>query len=283
MLSRDASTPATAPAFRSRRLRTMPARLALYVLCGLICLFLIGPIAVIVPLSFNDGSYFTLPIEKFSLRWYDSFLGDPQWRLALRNSIFIGVLTTIFATVLGTAATLGLGKLRGRIRAFLFGIFLAPLVVPVVVSAVGFFYFFARIRLVGTFTGIVIAHVVLAIPFVVSAVAASLAKFDRDLERAGLSLGASPFRVFLKVILPAIGPGVVSGAIFAFITSWDEVVTVIFIASPPEFTLPRKMWNGIRENVNPTLLAVAVVLTVVSIALIGLTGWLRRSRDKRTA
>lgn len=252
-------------------------RVLLYVVCALICVFLIVPVLVIFPLSFNASEYFSFPIKSYSLRWYAEFFGDPKWQAALWKSLQIGVLSTIVSTFLGTAASLGMRRLSGPLRAGVLAVFLAPLVVPLVVSAVGLFYVFARLHLVGTVTGIVIAHSILAIPFVVITVTAALSKFDPVLERAGLSLGAGPVRVFFTVTLPAIRAGVVSGAIFAFVTSWDEVVAVIFIATAQQFTIPRLMWSGVRENISPTLLAAAVVITAVSLCLMLCAALIRRS------
>jgi putative spermidine/putrescine transport system permease protein len=255
--------------------------------CLLVCIFLVAPIIVIIPLSFNASPFFTLPIEAFSWRWYESFFSSETWRAAIRNSVVVACCTTVLATCIGTVGALGLARLGVRLRTILLAVYVAPMVVPAVVSAVAIYYFFATIGLTGSIAGLVLAHTVLGIPFVVITVSAALEKFDRTLERAALSLGASPRMVFRTVTLPAILPGVISGAIFAFVTSWDEVVVTIFVASPGQFTLPRQMWAGIRENVNPTLLAVAVFLTLVSVILMAtaaFVGWRRAAprRERRT-
>lgn len=252
----------------------------LYLACGLICAFLVAPILVVIPFSFNASPYFSFPIENYSLRWYEAFFGDPQWRRALQKSLQVAALSTVLSTVLGTVAAFGLRRVSGLAHTIAFGVFLSPLVVPLVVSAVGIFYFFARLHLIGTVTGVVLAHSALSVPFVVLTVSAALSKFDPTLERAGLSLGASPLRVFVTVTLPAIWTGVFAGAIFAFVTSWDEVVVVIFIATADQYTLPRLMWAGIRENVNPTLLAAAVMITAVSLLLMLCAAAAQRSEER---
>lgn len=277
------SAPEPARSARQKSWEKSLPRTALYLVCGLICVFLVGPILTIIPLSFNSSHYFTFPIERLTLHWYRSFIEDPQWRLALKNSVVIAFSTTLIATCLGTLAALGMSRMRQSWRTAILAVFLFPVVTPLVVTGVALFYFFASLRMIGNIWTIIIAHSVLAVPFVVVTVIAALTKFDRNLERAALSLGAGPLRTFFRVVLPAIAPGVASGAVFAFITSWDEVVTVIFLATPQQYTLPRQMWVGVRENVNPTLLAVAVVLTVVSVTLMTAVELARRHvRRRRT-
>lgn len=243
------------------------ARILYAAFCAAVMVFLAAPILAIIPLSFNAEPYFSYPIERFSTRWYEEFLFSGQWQLAAKNSVIVGILATALATLLGTMAALGLWKMRRSAKAVIMTIVISPLAVPVVISGVAMFYAFSRLGLTNSLSGLVLAHAALGVPFVVITVSAMLGGTDENLIRAGSSLGETPIRVFFKVTLPLILPGVVSGALFAFATSWDDVVAALFLAGAEQFTLPRQMWSGIREYINPTLLAVAAVLTLVSLLL----------------
>ncbi len=249
-------------------------------ICALIFAFLIIPIIVIMPLSFNSEPYFTYPMPGFSLRWYEEFFNSPQWLLGLRNSIIVGFFATLLATCLGTLAALGLNRAEYPGKSSVLAILISPIVVPIVITAAGMFYFYAKLGLTGTITGLVFAHATIGVPFVVITVSATLAGFDYNLIRAGASLGAGPVRVFFKVTLPLILPGVISGALFAFITSWDELVIAIFLATTEEHTLPRRMWSGIRELLSPTIMAVATMLILTSVLLMVAMEVLRRRTER---
>ena len=251
-------------------------RLAVLAFTGLVLVFLVAPVFVVVPLSFTDSEILVFPLPGWSLRWYDDFFTNPLWTGALYNSFAIGLSVTVLATVLGTTAALGLHASRFRLKPVALGLLMAPLAVPVVIVAVAMFYFFARIGLLGTFPGMVLAHTVLALPFVVVTVLATLQGFDSTVVRAAASLGASPLFGFRTVTLPIIAPGVVSGALFAFVTSFDELVVTIFIASPRQRTLPRQIFSGVSENLSPTVTAAAVVLIVVCMSLMIAVELLRR-------
>lgn len=253
---------------------------AFRVICAAVFAFLIVPILVIIPLSFNAEPYFTYPMPGFSLRWYEEFFTSPQWLLGLKNSVIVGFFATLVATVLGTLAALGLNRAEYPGKPAILAVLISPIIVPIVITAAGMFYFYARIGLTGTLAGLVFAHATIGVPFVVITVSATLAGFDNNLVRAGASLGADPVRVFFKVTLPLILPGVVSGALFAFITSWDELVIAIFLASTEEHTLPRRMWSGIRELLSPTIMAVATLLILTSIALMVAMELLRRRTER---
>lgn len=253
---------------------------AFRVICVAVFAFLIVPILVIMPLSFNAEPYFTYPMPGFSLRWYEEFFTSPQWLLGLKNSVIVGFFATLVATVLGTLAALGLNRAEYPGKPAILAVLISPIIVPIVITAAGMFYFYARIGLTGTLAGLVFAHATIGVPFVVITVSATLAGFDNNLVRAGASLGADPVRVFFKVTLPLILPGVVSGALFAFITSWDELVIAIFLASTEEHTLPRRMWSGIRELLSPTIMAVATLLILTSIALMVAMELLRRRTER---
>ena len=214
-------------------------RTVLYVSSGLVLFFLMAPILAIVPLSFNSGTFLTYPLDGLSFRWYHTFLASEQWMRALRNSFIIGISSAVLATALGTVAALGLTRADFRGKGLVMAILLSPMIVPVVIVAVGFYFFFAPLGLTASYTGLILAHTALGTPFVVITVAATLKGFDDNLARAAASLGAAPVTTFFKVILPLIAPGVASGALFAFATSFDEVVVVLMVAGPEQRTLPR--------------------------------------------
>jgi len=257
------------------------------ILCGLIFLFLIGPILVIIPLSFNAEPYFTFSREMltfdpagYSLRWYDEFFSSTTWLQAIKNSFLIGIASTVLATVLGTLAALGLSRPQMPFRGLIMSILISPMIVPLIISAAGMFFFYSSVNLSQTYLGVVLAHTALGIPFVVITVTATLSGFDQSLTRAAASLGASPGYTFFKVVLPLVTPGVVSGALFAFITSFDEVVVVIFLSGVEQRTLPLQMWAGIREQISPTILAVATILVAMSILLLTVLELLRRRGER---
>ncbi len=266
---------------------SLPERVWYYafrVLCGLILLFLIMPIIVIIPLSFNSDSFLMYPMSGFSLRWYEEFFGSEVWRTALKNSMIISPLATVVAVVLGTLASIGLVRANFSGKALLVSILIAPMVVPVVIVGVAVYLFFSPLGLTGSYTGLVLAHAVLGVPFVVITVTATLQGFDYNLVRAAASLGANPVTTFFKVTLPLVAPGVVSGALFAFATSFDEVVVTLFLASPEQSTLPRQMFSGIRDNISPTIAAVATVLIVLATLMLLVLERMRRNNERlRTA
>ncbi len=249
--------------------------------------FLIMPILVMVPLSFNSQPYFTftegmlaLDADAYSLRWYQKILDSPNWILAIKNSFIIGFFATIVATVLGTVAAVGLASAHMPFKRIITALLLSPMIVPLIIIAAGMFFFYTQFGLVGTLPGLVIAHAALGIPFVVVTVTATLVGFDRALYNAGLSLGTNPVRTFFEVVFPLIRPGVISGALFAFVTSFDEVVLVLFLAGPDQRTIPRQMFSGLREQINPTILAVATLLILLSVCLLVVLELLRRRSER---
>ncbi len=255
--------------------------------CGLVFFFLIAPILVIIPLSFNAQPYFTFTREMlafnpegYSLRWYEDFLTSSSWLRSIRNSFVIAIASTLIATVLGTIAALGLSRSYLPYRNAMMGLLISPMIVPLIISAAGMYFFYSSINLAQTFTGVILAHAALGTPFVIITVTATLVGFDYNLVRAAHSLGASPTRTFFKVIMPLIMPGVVSGALFAFITSFDEIVVVLFLAGVEQRTIPREMWSGIREDISPTILAVATMLVVISVLLLVTLELLRRRTER---
>lgn len=272
-------------------------------ICGAILFFLITPILVIIPLSFNSEPYFTYPMPGVSMRWYEEFVTNPVWATAVKNSIIVAIFATIIATTLGTVAALGLSKSNLPGKSALMGVLISPMIVPLVITAVGMKFFYSdplgylglgwfqdlllqwgwisdKLRLTNNLPGLIIAHAALGTPFVVITVTATLVGFDHSLTRASASLGANPRRTFFKVTMPLVLPGMISGGLFAFITSFDEVVIALFLAGKPEYTIPRQMFSGIREQISPTILAVATVLVIISILLLSTLEMLRRRNEK---
>ncbi|EJC80705.1 ABC-type spermidine/putrescine transport system, permease component II [Rhizobium leguminosarum bv. trifolii WSM2297] len=260
------------------------------IICWAILIFLVLPIFVIVPLSFNVEPYFTFTrgmlhfqSEAYSKRWYEAFVSDAGWMLAVRNSFIVGILSTLLATALGTLAALGLNRPL-PMRSMIVSLLLAPMIVPIIVLAAGTYFVFAKVGLVDSYLGLVLAHATLGLPFVVVTVLASLSNFDQGLVRAGLISGAHPTMVFRRITLPLIAPGVLSGAALAFVTSFDEAVITLFLSPSPEYyTVPRKMWSGLREQISPTILAVATTWILLSLVLMILMGVLRRQSSQRSA
>ncbi len=251
--------------------------------CTGVFVFLVAPILVMVPLSFNAEPYFTftegmlrLDAEAYSLRWYREVFGHEGWRRGFVNSMTIGIAATALATALGTMAALGLASPAMPARRLVMGVLISPLVTPVIISATGMFFFYSELGLTQTHLGLILAHTAMGTPFVVVTVAATLSGFDANLTRAAASLGADPWRVFRQVQLPLIAPGVISGALFAFATSFEEVVVVLFMGGPDQLTIPRQMWSGIREQISPAILAVATFLITFAVLLLLTVEWLRR-------
>ena len=258
--------------------------------CSAVFLFLTAPILVIVPLSFNAEPYFTftegmlsLDPQAYSLRWYRTVAEDPEWLRALANSLVIGFAATALATALGTLAALGLANPAMPGRSLAMSLLISPMVTPIIISAAGMFFFYSDLGLAQTYPGLILAHTALGTPFVVITVTATLAGFDPNLTRAAASLGAGPVRTFRRVQLPLIAPGVISGALFAFATSFDEVVTVLFIGGLDQRTIPRQMWAGIREQISPAILAVATLLIAFALLLMVVVEWLRRRGSAKPA
>jgi putative spermidine/putrescine transport system permease protein len=279
-------------------------------ICAMIFLFLIAPILIVIPLSFNAEPYFTFTEKMlsfdptgYSMRWYDLLLTHPNlptdvprdsswwamvwkdaaWVNAAKNSVIVGFFATILATFLGTLAALGLSRPEMPYRRAIMAILISPMIVPVIIITLGLFFFYSSIEVNKwgvPYLGVVMAHATLGIPFVIITVTATLSGFDHSLTRASASLGASPSTTFFKVIMPLITPGMVSGALFAFVTSFDEVVVVLFVGANDEQTIPRQMWNGIREAISPAILSVATILVIVSISLLATVELLRRRSER---
>ncbi|MGV8841657.1 MAG: ABC transporter permease [Pseudomonas sp.] len=257
---------------------------SLRTLCGLVLLFLVLPVLVIIPLSFNSGSFLLYPLQGFSMRWYEDLFASAEWMRALKNSLIVAPAATVLAMVLGTLAAIGLTRGDFRGKALVMSLMISPMVVPVVIIGVASYLFFAPLGMGNSYTGLILVHAVLGVPFVIITVSATLQGFNHNLVRAAANLGASPLTAFRRVTLPLIAPGVISGALFAFATSFDEVVATLFLAGPEQATLPRQMFSGIRENLSPTIAAAATLLICFSVLLLLTLEWLRgRSEKLRTA
>jgi len=257
------------------------------VICGLLFFFLIFPIMVIIPLSFNAEDFFTftpemlsLSPEGYSLKHYADFFGNSDWQSALRNSFSIAPVATLLSVSFGTLAAIGLSQSHVPFRGAIMAIMISPMIVPLIISAAGMYFFYSRIGLQGTFAGVVLAHAALGTPFVIITVTATLIGFDQSLVRAAANMGAGPVRTFFKVQMPLIVPGVISGGLFAFITSFDEVVVVLFVGSAGQKTLPWQMFTGLREQISPTILAVASLMVGISILLLTTLELLRRRSER---
>ena len=257
--------------------------------CGLVFFFLIAPLFVILPLSFNAEQYIhfsakmlALDPEGFSLRWYEDMIYGTKnpWGLATKNSLIIAFFATIGSTILGTVAALGLSSRHMPYKAAFMALLISPMIVPLIISGTAIFFFMAKVGLAATHTGIVLSHIILGTPFVVITVTATLSGFDHSVTRAAASLGSNPVNTFMKITLPLIMPGVISGGLFAFVTSFDEVVVVLFLAGLENTTIPIQMWVGLREQLSPTIMAVATCLIVMS-TLILVTAELLRRRSER--
>ena len=256
-------------------------------ICGAIFFFLIAPILTIIPLSFNAQDFFTftpemltLDPEGYSLKHYRDFFSNSDWQQALRNSFTIAPAATLLATAFGTLAAIGLSQSHVPFRRAIMAMLISPMIVPLIISAAGMYFFYSRIGLQGTYIGVVLAHAALGTPFVIITVTATLVGFDKSLTRAAANMGANPVTTFFKVQMPLIVPGVVSGALFAFITSFDEVVVVLFLGSAGQKTLPWQMFTGLREQISPTILAVATLMVAISIVLLTVLEMLRRRSER---
>ena len=268
------------------------------VICGVIFVFLITPILVVMPLSFNAQDFFTFTPEMlrfdpdgYSLKHYKDFFTNNEWQRSFKNSLLIAPVATIVSVSLGTLAAIGLSQSHVPFKRAITAILISPMIVPLIISATGMFFFYShvgnfledRIGLDKNFVGyvkVILAHSVLGIPFVIITVTATLVGFDSSLTRAAANMGADPVKTFFKIQMPLILPGVISGGLFAFITSFDEVVVVMFVGSTNQKTLPWQMFTGLREQISPTILAVATILVAISIALLVTLELLRRRSER---
>ncbi len=268
--------------------------------CGFVLFFLVAPLVVVIPLSFTSSPFlnFTsemlaLDPEGFSVRWYKGLFGmcgdiednistmcTDKWVTGAQKSLLIAVVSTLLATFIGTLAALGLSSDHMPARRLIMALMISPLIVPLIITASGMAFFFAQVNLIATLPGIILAHTILGLPFVVITVTSTLVGFDQSLMRAGANLGGTPAYNFFKIQMPLIAPGMISGALFAFITSFDEIVIILFIGGPQQHTLPLQMWSGIRQEISPTILSAATILVLFSIVLLTTLEMLRRRSER---
>ena len=252
------------------------ARLLPATLVGLILLFLALPIVVVMVVSFSSATYLTFPPPAFGMRWYTAYFTSDDWLRPTWLSLWVAACVVVLATFLGTLAAVGIGRLPRALRVLASALIVSPLIVPVIVAAIGIYYAFAGYGLVGTPVGLILANTCLAVPFVFISVSASLAGIDPRLEQAALSLGATPSGTFFQITLPLIRPGVLAGALFAFVTSFDELVVALFISGSGAVTLPRRMWDDVLYQIEPTIAAVSTLTIVLTVVLMGCAHLLRK-------
>ena len=256
-------------------------RLWLYAVAALVALFLVAPILLVVPMSFSASEFLSFPPPGWSLRWYRAFFESAEWQRAGWVSLRVALCTMVLATVIGASAAYGMHRGRLRLNGAVFGIVLLPAVVPAVLIAVGAFVLFARVGLNNTFTGLILAHTALALPFVVLMIGSAMRQYDWDLDRAARSLGAGPLRAFVDVVFPQMKFSFLSAALVAFLTSFDEVVVSIFISSGDRATLTKKMFTALRDDIDPVIAAIASLLIAVSVVVMILSTLAARGREAR--
>lgn len=272
---------ATSRAARVRAPRTTRRRLLLGAIVVVIVIYLLAPTAIVIPLSVSTTQTMRFPPQGFTLAWYGKMLTDESWSAHLVTSIQVGLGTALMATVIGTSAAVGIVRGRFPGKQLISGLIVAPQIVPLVIIAIGMYGFFTSLRITGSYVALVAAHTVLALPFVVVNVAASLTTVDPNLELAARSLGAGRWAAFSRITMRLITPGIAAGAIFAFITSWDDVVVALFLTTPQFRTLPVEMWQQLRQQIDPTVAAVSSTLLIVTTVLFALVLFMRRPRPAR--
>lgn len=268
--------------------------------CVFVLFFLVAPLIVVIPLSFTSTSFLNFTPEMlslnpdgFSVRWYKGLFGmcgdiednistvcTNKWMTGAQSSLLIAIASTLLATFLGTLAALALSSDSMPARRLIMALMISPLIVPLIITASGMAFFFAKMNLTATWGGIILAHTILGLPFVVITVTSTLVGFDKSLIRAAANLGGTPAYNFFKIQIPLIAPSMISGALFAFITSFDEIVIILFVGGPQQHTLPLQMWSGIRQEINPTILSAATILVLFSIALLTTLEFLRRRSER---
>jgi putative spermidine/putrescine transport system permease protein len=256
------------------------SKLLFYLTCGLIFIFLITPLFIVIPISFSSARYLEFPPSEFSLQWYNNFFGTDEWIRGALNSIKIATITSILSSLLGIPAAMALTRYRFKGEHALQSLLISPMITPVIIIAIAVYFFFANLHLIGGIIPLVISHTVLAIPVVLVTVSASLQGFDLNLEQAAMSLGANRLKTFFLVTFPLIKVGIISGALFAFITSFDEVVLAIFVSTYRSLTLPKHMWSTMRQEIDPTIAAASSLLVTLSILIIFFVA-LMQKRGKR--
>lgn len=285
------ATPAGAPATTPRRWRsrnTLPRtpieRVFSWVLrltVVAVLAFLIGPIVIIVMESFNGVNYLTFPLKGFSTRHYEAFLSDDSWRSSMALSARIAVLSAVIATVLGTMAAWALARTKSRAKVLVYGLLYSPVVIPIIVLAMGYYFFFSKLHLIGNWVAISAAYAVLGLPFVLVAVSSALEQFDKEVENAARTLGAGPVRTLWYVTIPQLTSAIIAGAIFAFVVAFDEAIIILFISGGGGITFPRKLWDSVRFDLNPTVAVAGTVLIAIVLGLYLLAEIVKLIRERR--
>ncbi len=252
-----------------------------YGFCVFVLIFMIMPNFVVFPISFSKATYLEFPPKELSLRWYHDYFNRPEWVDATIRSFQIAIVVTFVSVILGSLAAYGLVRGRFPGKNFLNSLIISPMVAPILVTAVAVFIFFSKLGLTGSFAGFIIAHTVVATPFVVIVMSAALRGLDIELEQAAMSLGANRFTTLRRVVFPMAIPGMLSSGLFAFLISFDELIIAIFISTPTMDTLPKRLWEGIRTEINPTIASVSVMLILVSIFVLVSVGLVRRYFERR--
>ena len=257
------------------------AHVALYTICGFIAFYLILPILIVFPMSFSSAEFLTFPPPGFSLKWFQRYFSDSAWLQPTYMSLQIAILTMLLSSVLGTLAANSLVRTRFWGKTAANNLILAPMIIPVIIISISLYGFFSKIGLLGSRAGLVLGHTMICVPFVVITVSASLKGFDESLEKAAMICGATRLKAFMKITFPMIRPGMISGALFAFIISFDEIVISMFLCGIETRTLPLKMWEGIRMEISPVISAVSTLLICLSVILLVLTEFIRRKTQKK--
>jgi putative spermidine/putrescine transport system permease protein len=247
---------------------THGARLWLYILAALILVFLVVPTVIVIPMSFSESQYLEFPPRQWSTRWYEHYFSSDEWMSATRTSVKVAFLTMLVATPIGTMAAYGLYVSSFRLAHLIFITLITPMMVPVVLIGIGVFYAYVKLKLVNTITGIVLAHTILALPLVIIFISAALKSYDMNQERVARSLGATRFYAFMVITLPQIRFAVISSALIAFITSFDEVIVAMFVSGGENSTLTRSMFNALRDQIDPTIASISTIMVLVSSALL---------------
>jgi len=245
---------------------------SLRIVCALVALYLIFPLGIILPIAFSNDTVLQFPPQSMGLGLMESYFSSSAWMRATLNSLQVAAPVTLLATVLGTLAAMSISRLRGTGRQIAYGLFISPLIMPAIINALAMYFFMAKLKLIGTISGLILAHTVLAVPFVIIVMSTTLKGMDPELIKASYSLGAGRLRTFFHITLPLIRPGLLTAAIFAFIASFDELITALFISGARSTTLPKQMWDGIRDQMSPVVAAVAALLIILAIVLMAVVG-----------
>lgn len=256
-------------------------RIALYTICGLTAFYLILPILIVFPMAFSSAEFLTFPPPGFSLKWFQRYFSDPSWLQPTYMSLQIAILTMLLSSVLGTLAAISLVRSRFWGKSLANSLILAPMIIPVIIISIALYGFFSKIGLLGSRLGLVLGHTMVSVPFVVITVSASLKGFDETLEKAAMICGATRLKAFMKITFPIIRPGMICGALFAFIISFDEIVISMFLSGIDTRTLPLKIWEGVRMEINPVIAAVSTLLICLSAALLIFVELVRRKTQKK--